>query len=103
MITHLYVSPAVSTLQFELETAGDIALSPAVAAIKDAITNRMGNTLRVVIFRMNTDEFSGLFAIVNAPISKISGVVGAGAAAMDVAAKVTKLSQINNLAMIISN
>lgn len=95
MKTYLYVSPSVSTLQIDLETDGNITLAPEVAAIKDVQTNRIGNTLVVLIFRLNVSEFSGFFGIVDAEVRSIGGVVGSTADASDAHAVVTKLSQIS--------
>lgn len=92
MITHLYVDTLVSTLQVDLDTDGDVLPAPDIP--KDVSASRIGSTLRVVVFRMNADEFSGLFAIVNARVRGISGVVGARADASDAGARVLKLSQI---------
>jgi hypothetical protein len=95
MTTWFYVSPPVSTLQLDLETEGEIVLVGPVAAIKDVITNRVGSVLHVIVFRMNTNEFSGLFATVNAPVTGIRNVAGARGDATDAAATVRSLSQID--------
>jgi hypothetical protein len=92
VITNLYVDVPVSSLQFDLETAGDVVLAPGIP--KDAITNRIGNILKVIVFRMNTAEYSGLFATVNAKVDGISNVVGARGDATDAGATVRTLSQI---------
>lgn len=97
MITHLYVTPAVSALQCDLETAGDVALTPDAAAKKTASSNRIGGVLRVVVFGLNADLVEGHFATVNAAVTAIGGVVGADGNAVDVGARVTMLSQIQGV------
>jgi hypothetical protein len=92
MIVNLYVDVPVSSLQFDLETDGDIVLAPGIP--KDAITNRIGKILKVIVFRMNIGEFSGLFAAVNTKVAGISNVEGAKADATDAGANVLMLSQI---------
>ena len=95
MQTYLFVSGPVASLQFDLETDGDIVLAPSVAAIKDVQTNRIGRTLIVLVFRLNLEEFSGFFGIVDAPIDSISMVVGATAEAANADVTVGKISQIS--------
>lgn len=102
MITHLYVTPAVSALQFDLETAGDVTLAPA-AASKTASTNRVGGALRVVVFGLNADLIEGHIATVNAAVGVIAGVVGADGNAVDVGARMTKLSQIQGMEFTLLN
>jgi hypothetical protein len=92
----LYVDQPVSTLQFDLDTPGQISLASGVD--KDIATNRLANgKLRVIVYKLNLSVFQGKFANVDNNVSAISGVVGSDPNGLPVNCRVTTLSQPKNL------
>ena len=93
MITALYVSPSVSMLQLDLDTAGEFIFNSQIP--KQALTNRLpGGLLRVLIFGLDQSVFSGFIGTVNNSVRGISEVVGSNPDATDAHAAIGKLSQI---------
>jgi len=87
----LFVDKPVASLQLDLDTQGSFSLDPSVA--KQVLTNRLGDgKLRVVIYSLGVDTFSGRFGIVDGAVLSISNVVGATPEGTDAEASVGKLS-----------
>jgi hypothetical protein len=93
MVTALYVSPAVSMLQFDLDTDGEFTFNDQIP--KQALTNRLsGGLLRVLVFGLDQSVFSGYVGTVSDTIRNISEIVGSNPDASDAHAIMGKLSQI---------
>jgi hypothetical protein len=95
MATFLYVSPPVSTLQFDIDPGVSVQIDPSVH--KSLSTNQVNGKTRVLIFALDTVEFSGRFATVSGSVTSITNVVGAKGDSTDAHAKVTKLSKIKSV------
>jgi hypothetical protein len=95
MATYLYVSPAVASLQFDLDTAGAIQLDPSVH--KSIATSQVSGKTRVIIYALDQAEFVGKFASVSAPVSSITNIVGAKGNGDNANASVNKLSNVQGL------
>lgn len=96
----LFVDKPVATLQFDLESPGQVTLASGID--KQIATNRLANgKLRVIIYSLNQSVFQGRFASVDSEIATITNVVGAKADATDAGCTVIKLSQPKNLNAVI--
>lgn len=94
-IIFLFVDKPVSTLQMDIDTAGDIT---GLVADKDFTTNRLPDgKLRVVIWRLNRTEFTGRFASISMTVRGITNVVGADKDANAVQVRIATLGGVNNL------
>ncbi len=92
----LYVDRPVATLQFELETDGEVSLVAGIP--KDlSVGPASGGKFMCLIFRMNLDTFSGFFATVSGKVKSVSGVVGANPDATDAGASVVFTNQVDDL------
>lgn len=88
----LYVSKPVASLQFDLDTAGSFKLDPALQS-KQVVTNRLPDgKLRVIIFGLNQDTFSGKCGSVDKPVNTITNVTGANPDGSDAGATLSKMS-----------
>ena len=93
MITSLYVSPAVSMLQFDLDTDGEFTFNSQIP--KQALTNRLpGGLLRVLILGIDQSVFSGFVGMVSDSVRSIGEVVGSNPDASDAHAIMGKISQV---------
>jgi hypothetical protein len=89
--TYLFVDVDVASLQFDATTTGTIILDGSVG--KQMATNRLPDgKLRVIIYGLDVNTFSGKFATVNAFVLAISGVVAASPTGTLVNASIKTLS-----------
>lgn len=95
--TYLLVDKPVSSLQCDLETVGSAFLDVSDLLHKFMTQNRIGNLLRLVIFGLTQDTFTGRFVTIDAPVLAISGVVGSNPDGTNADALVFQLSAPANL------
>jgi hypothetical protein len=102
-VAYLFVDRPVASLQLDLQTAGQ-AISMLEAGLgKFFSTGRQADgKLRIIVFGMNQETFSGKFASVDAAVTAISGVIGANPDASDAGAKVVMLSKPTGLRIVIA-
>jgi hypothetical protein len=94
----LYVDKPVSTLQFDLDTEGTVTSVVAPSAQKSLSTNRLPDgKLRVLIFGLNQNTFSGRIATVDKSVNSITNVTGATPDGTDANAHVTKISGVKGV------
>lgn len=94
----LYVDGPVSTLQFDVDTEGELTSAIDPAAAKLFQSNRLSATrLRVVIFGLNVTTFVGKIAEAPKPVLGILNVVGANPDASAAAVNVKYLGAPSNL------
>lgn len=76
--TYLFLDRPVSQLQLDILTTGTASPDSSLAAAGKSLSQNPvgGGYVRLVIFGLNTDTFSGKFAVVNAAVSDIRNVVG---------------------------
>lgn len=91
---YLIVDRPVASLQLDLETTGQAVslLDPALGKMF-ATGRQTDGKLRIIVYGLNQDTFSGRFASVDAPVTGISGVIGANPDASDSGAVVVQLSK----------
>ena len=99
---YLFVDRPVASLQFDLETVGQ------ATSMLDASANKFLNQgrqtdgkLRVIIFGLGQETFSGRIASVDAPVTGISGVIGANPDGSNAGAGVIKISKPEELSLMI--
>lgn len=98
MMVYLYVDKPVAALQCDVATAGTAStmLSPSANKFFSTAPQPDGY-LRIVIFGLGLETFSGLFASVTAPVAAIKEVVGSDPAGLNANVSVGKLSSPSGL------
>jgi hypothetical protein len=98
-VVFLYVDKPVAALQFDADVQGSISLTLDPSSQKSISTNRLpSGKLRVVIYGLNQNTFSGKFASVNGSITvDQSTVVGSDPNGAGVGAAVKNLSSPQNV------
>lgn len=98
-VVYLQVTGSVATLQCDLDTTGSVVKVVSLTT-KDLQTNRLPNgKLRVLVYGLNQATFTGTFAVVDAPVTAISGVVAANPDGTQSRQTVKKVSKPKNLQM----
>ena len=95
--TSLQVSTPVAALQCDIETTGTAQIISSLTT-KQLTSNRLPDgKLRIVIFGLNQEIFTGAFATVDAPVQSISGVVLSDAAGTLVTGSIDMLITTSSL------
>jgi hypothetical protein len=96
MMAMLFVNSQVASLQCDLTTTGEHVTS--LVSNKSASINRLPNgKLRVVVFGLNQDVFSGRFAEVDADVQLVENVVASSPDGQPVAVTIQTVNSPKNL------
>jgi hypothetical protein len=99
---YLYVDRPVASLQCDVETVGDAITMIDPSLNKMLNTGRLPNgKLRIVIFGLGQETFSGKFASVNSYCESISDVVGANPDASNAGVDVKWLNSPTGLKVVL--
>lgn len=93
---YLFVNKPVASLQADLDTGGDVTLVPSVEKFVHVHLLPSGR-LRILVFGVNQDVFSGRFADVSDVVTGVHNVVCAAPDGSDAQAIVAYLNQPANL------
>lgn len=102
VVVALILTSPVASVQFDLSTTGTVTMVPSITD-KTMATNKLpdGKT-RVIIYGLNQSTFTGKFAQVSAPVTTITGVVGANPDGTTAVVEIKKLTPPLNLRLAIA-
>ncbi len=93
----IFIDKPIATLQMDIESYGEFTSTIPSSAAKEVMTNRVGNKLRIIIFGLNQNLFSGKIGEMSQPVNSISGVVSVNPDESDAHASVSFINKIKNL------
>ena len=99
MRTWLYVDRPVCSLQCDLTIpdAGTVTIAPGISN-KSLVSNRLpSGVVRVIVYGLTLDTFSGFWGWVDGDVTRVSGVVTATADGTDAGARITEIGQVSGV------